>query len=323
MGRTSLTVPYYYLKHGVYYLVLLFTIGLFFGFVNNSYGKNWNTGSSDQLPTTWDWQVSCSVDSGAISFSKGEAIFTQSKNRCGSVGPMAQRAEIKTKKIEITEPVQISFQTEFRYSTEQPNKFTIFQIHDGRNSCAPPFMVDVDGNGELDIKGGYQIEPWDGISEYVEKCVDTDLNKQRFAGDHIVSREGGTHRLKVIIDFDGEGNFHALVLLDQQLVLSGKYETDEQYQVYQQQYFKHGNYSRNLYDYKLVSKYELGESKVDFESLISSATPLDTKFGGAYWEPFQNGVVVPEGQLQNEACRDPVFASMMGTKCEEGLYLNR
>ena len=95
---------YTYLKRGVYYFVMLLIVAVSSGFVSSSYGKNWNAGSSDQLPTTWsawDWDVSCSVDSGAISFSKGKAVFTQSKNRCAPVGPMAQRAEINTKKLKL------------------------------------------------------------------------------------------------------------------------------------------------------------------------------------------------------------------------------
>ena len=316
----QIDVPKYtYLKRGVYYFVMLLIVAVSSGFVSSSYGKNWNAGSSDQLPTTWsawDWDISCSVDSGAISFSKGKAVFTQSKNRCAPVGPMAQRAEINTKKIEITEPVQITFQSKFRYSTEQPNKFTIFQIHDGRNSCAPPFMLDVDKKGRLHIKGAYQIEPWDGFSEYVEKCIDTNLDMQRYSDDRFVSKNGNVHHLQVILDFDGKGNFHVLVMLDQQLVLTGSYQTDQRYQVYPRQYFKHGNYSRYFYDYQLTSEYELNESQTDIASILSLAKPLDTGFGGEHWEPYQSGVITPDEQLQNQACKDPVFAAMMGAKCK-------
>ena len=150
----------------------------------------------------------------------------------------------------------------------------------------------------------------------MEKCVDTNLDMQRFSDDRFVSRNGNVHHLQVILDFDGKGNFHALVMLDQQLVLTGKYQTDQQYQVYPRQYLKHGNYSRYFYDYQLISEYELNESQTDITSILLLAKPLDNGFGGEHWEPCQSGVITPDEQLQNQACKDPVFASMMGAKCK-------
>ena len=73
-----------------------------------------------------------------------------------------------------------------------------------------------------------------------------------------IVRDGTDYKLNVILDFDGKSGFNVEVFLDGMLEVSGKYIPPKGKAIPSKYfYFKHGVYSRNIFDYELKSDISL------------------------------------------------------------------
>lgn len=191
------------------------------------------------------WQVSCGADAGSVVKRGREWRFKTSSNHCPG-GIFKQRAEIFSKPIRPTDKGSYLFSTLLAMSGGAGNKFSIFQIHDGRLGCAPPLKVTVLKSGYLELTS--DIKLGEG-----ENCKRGQLNLSR-SPNRFVS-DGKPHELKVLIDFDGKGNFDATVWLDGKVQANGRYEIAGQNNKFKPQkyYFKHGVYSQFQFPYEMIS----------------------------------------------------------------------
>jgi len=195
------------------------------------------------------WKISCSVDKGSITRKNGNWLFRTSKNKCKG-GIFKQRAEINSlKAISARDKVKYNFQSIFsmnggKYEYEQ---FDIFQIHDGRDGCAPPLKVTVQGDGKLILRADYKTGSG-------EKCERNVLRSSGLSKNWI-DLDGTEYKLNIILDFDGKSGFGVQVFLNDKLEVSGKYAPPKGKGYFQSKYFyfKHGVYSRNMFKYELKS----------------------------------------------------------------------
>ncbi len=221
-----------------------------------------NTASGLFKPkTSWNWITSCSVDPGSIAKSNGEYTFRTSKNRCYKKGTtqitgiFRQRAEIATtsEKLPANESGAYEFKTRFTLKETgflpTKNKFDIFQIHDGRNGCAPPLKVGFNSTSRLYVRADYKTG--DG-----ESCV---RNAMYNTGTTPILRNGTAYTLRIIIDFDGAGSFDVSVYLNDVLEIEDTYTPPKTGFKSKYFFFKHGVYSQNIFDYELKSKFTLTE----------------------------------------------------------------
>ena len=228
---------------------IFYTIFVIIVFASNSYARDTYSGAPSKIT---DWRISCSVDKGSIIGNYPNYVFKTSKNRCTG-GSYNQRAEIYTKKaITLSTKAKYDFQTVFSFQDKSksfyPEKFDIFQIHDGRNGCAPPLKVNVQSGGQLRLYADYKTGPG-------EQCV-KDVIKSTGLGTTQIKRDGTEYKLNVLLNFDGKSGFDVDVYLDDKLEVSGKYSppTGNKYEASKYFYFKHGVYSRNMFDYEMKSK---------------------------------------------------------------------
>ena len=242
--------------------------------------RNIYFGTPDQLTT---WIVSCSVDSGAIKGGGNEWVFTTSKNRCKG-GIYEQRAEINTKgSLSTKKKTQYRFQSYFRMTSDAREKFDIFQIHDSRDGCAPPLKVNVQPSGRIKLRADYKTGPG-------EQCV-RNVMKSSGLGKTKIKRDGREYKLDVLLDFDGKGGFHVAVYIDDRFEVSGKYDPPQGkgFHISRYFYFKHGVYSRHIFDYRLTSQmsmwridglaqeeklFEKARLAVSKENLVRSRKPI-------------------------------------------------
>ena len=96
------------------------------------------------------WKISCGVDKGSIKKRGRVWIFRTSANQC-SGGSWTQRAEIRSEKISPNRRGTFLFQTIISMKARNRGKFDIFQIHDGRNGCAPPLKITVLSSGRIEL----------------------------------------------------------------------------------------------------------------------------------------------------------------------------
>lgn len=194
-----------------------------------------------------NWIISCSVDAGSIRGGGNTWVFTTSTNRCKG-GVYKQRAEINTKgSLSTKKKAQYRFQSYFRMESHDVEKFDIFQIHDGRNGCAPPLKVNIQPSGRIKLRADYKTGPG-------EQCV-RNVMKSSGLGKTPIKRDGREYKLDVLLDFDGEGGFHVAVYLDDRFQVSGRYDPPKEKGYFKSRYFyfKHGVYSYRLFDYQLTS----------------------------------------------------------------------
>lgn len=195
-----------------------------------------------------DWSISCGVDKGAIVRKQDTWIFKTSKNKCKG-GTFKQRAEIKSNShIGLTVDAKYNFETTFKFESNFYEKFDIFQIHDGRDGCAPPLKVTISSMGYIRLRSDYKTGPG-------ENCV-RDVMKSSGRGLDRVLGDGTEQKLNVILDFDGKGGFDVEVYLDDKLQVTGEYKFEEGkgYIKSKDFYFKHGVYSKRIFEYQLTSK---------------------------------------------------------------------
>lgn len=194
------------------------------------------------------WTISCDVDDGAIKKEKKTYTFSTSHNHCTG-GTFNQRAEIYTKEISVSKRATYLFDTTIAFNSSKTNEFYPFQIHDGRNGCAPPLTMGVRPNGTIQLDSDYTQD------RGMNGCVHNEaLRRQPHKGPRI-RRDGTAQRLQVRLDFDGKGAFDITVYIDQQNVISGRYDPPTEASLVRSNrfYMKHGVYSKNIFPYTMTS----------------------------------------------------------------------
>ena len=191
------------------------------------------------------WKISCSVDKGAIKKKGRNWVFKPSSNRCGGSKFFKQRSELRSGNFSANRKGTYKFQSYITMKTSKSEKYDIFQIHDGRSDCSPPLKVTVSSSGKLNL-----------ISDFKKgaKCIRSPLsNKSSSRG---IKRNGTEQLLEVLVNFDGQGGFLVSVSIDGSKQISGKYTFREGEGFFKSKffYFKHGVYSRRIFDYELRSR---------------------------------------------------------------------
>lgn len=191
------------------------------------------------------WKISCSVDKGAITKKRGIYTFKTSNNRCPG-GTFNQRAEINSEKVPPTTRGAYLFKTTVAMMSRSNEQFDIFQIHDGRDGCAPPLKVQVGPNGTIRLQSAVKLGPG-------ENCKPEDRTTGR--SDIKLGRNGTQQDLRVLIQFDGKGGFSTHVWLDDRLAVKGNYTPSTIPTAFRSKhfYFKHGVYSKNMFEYQMTS----------------------------------------------------------------------
>ena len=136
------------------------------------------------------------------------------------------------------------FETNVAIISDASEQFAIFQIHDGRDGCAPPLKVQVAPNGTIRLQSAVKVGPG-------EQCKPEDHTT---GNPNIrLRRDGIEYNLCVLFQFNGDGEFSTNVWLDGKLPVSGVCGIPGACQS-KNFYFKHGVYSKNLFDYQMTSK---------------------------------------------------------------------
>ncbi|MCJ8336388.1 MAG: hypothetical protein MJH10_19495, partial [Epibacterium sp.] len=143
------------------------------------------------------WKISCSVDKGSITKKRGVYTFKTSTNRCTG-GTFNQRAEITSKRVPPSTGGAFLFESNITMQSASSEKFDIFQIHDGRDGCAPPLKVQVSARGTISLHNGIKVGPG-------EQCRPT--IKTEGGNSARILRDGTEHNLRILIQFNGEGGF--------------------------------------------------------------------------------------------------------------------
>lgn len=194
------------------------------------------------------WKTSCSVDPGSIVRTGSSYVFKTSRNRCQG-GIYDQRAEIRSSDISVARRSDQLFSATVSMTTASNEPFVIFQIHDGRDGCAPPMSLRWTSGNTLSFDSDYTM------NRKMQGCVpNISLRHASYKGPRL-KRDGTPHDLKVALQFDGNGGFDVNVSLDGEPAIAGKYEpsSDKRYFRSRKFYMKHGVYSRNLFEYELKS----------------------------------------------------------------------
>ena len=176
-------------------------------------------------------------------------IFRPVKNTCGTSSTL--RSQIKSRKAISTKITSsYNFQSIFSISDKSfyKERFDFFSIEDGREKCAPPFVLSIESNGNMNIRGDYKIGRG-------EQCKRNILNKKRLNSSEI-KRDGTQYKLNIIIQFNGDGSFSALVYLDNKLQFEANYTQPNENNYFMSKYFafRHGVRSNNIFEYVLESK---------------------------------------------------------------------
>ena len=197
-----------------------------------------------------NWKVSCSVDKGSQRKSGNTITFKTSKNRCKG-GTFGQRSEIKSGHISAKRKGTYEFRSTVSFTSKASEKFDIFQIHDGRSGCAPPLKLTVLSNGSLNFGSHYQTsDDKTAANKKKLKCDNVRSLTEKYSRRKIY-KNGTSQDLIVRIAFNGSGGFKATVYLDGKFQMEGDYAPSKDGVHYQSPhfYFKHGVYSKNMFDY--------------------------------------------------------------------------
>ena len=156
---------------------ILFSIFLintfYFTFSNDVFAREKYFGSPKKI-TDWTMQCSTKANKEAVLDKYPTYIFRPVKNTCGTSSTL--RSQIKSRKaISTTITSSYNFQSIFSISDKSfyKERFDFFSIEDGRQRCAPPFVLSIESNGNLNIRGDYKI----GRGEQCNRDV---LNKKSF-----------------------------------------------------------------------------------------------------------------------------------------------
>ncbi|MGJ8609813.1 MAG: hypothetical protein ACSHWY_01880, partial [Octadecabacter sp.] len=191
-----------------------------------------------------EWDISCGVDEGAIRQVSDGYEFRTSSNHC-SGGVFNQRAEIHTENFPTNRTGAFLFSSEIAMTSPVNRAFSIFSIHDGRDGCAPPLQLFVRPDGRMyiasDIKTGSGQSCIEGVIGGVSQGR--------------ILRDGTDQLLEILVQFDGAGGFGVTVTLDGVQQITGRYQPSSNSAAILSErfYFKHGVYSRSVFDYLLRS----------------------------------------------------------------------
>ncbi|MCU9837169.1 hypothetical protein OEZ49_05280 [Ruegeria sp. WL0004] len=195
------------------------------------------------------WKVSCGTDPGALVKKGRTYFFKTSSNHCPG-GIFNQRSEIATDHMNAGRAGTYLFSTYVAVTSPSTEKFSIFQIHDGRHGCAPPLKINVLPSGQLTFDSEYKIGSKPG-----NDCrkVSSLMGKKSAVR---IKRDGTEYKLDVVVDFDGRGGFEVFVAVDDRPQIEGRYSPPEGQGYFKSQkyFFKHGSYSLNVFPYTLVSR---------------------------------------------------------------------
>lgn len=193
------------------------------------------------------WKISCGVDKGSIKKKGKTRVFKTSTNHCTG-GVFQQRAEITSKKVSPNIKGKYRFTSTISMTNNKNEKFDIFQMHDGRDGCAPPLKVTVLSNGRFKLEADYKTGKG-------ESCV-RDVFAQSTKSNVVFKRNGQPQQLDVFVDFRGKAHFSVQVYLDGKLAAQGDYSPPEGKGYFKSRhfYFKHGVYSYRMFDYEMVSQ---------------------------------------------------------------------
>lgn len=194
------------------------------------------------------WRTSCSVDSGSIKRSGSTYTFRTSKNHCPG-GIFNQRAELNTSDFSVGSKATYTFSTTLEMRAKSKEPFIVFQLHDGRNGCSPPLSVRWGSGGALSFDSDYTK------GKGMAGCVENrGLRNARYQGPAL-KRDGTPYKFQATVQFDGKGGFDVSVTVNGKQSIGGKYapSEDPQFVRAKRYYFKHGVYSRNIFDYELKS----------------------------------------------------------------------
>lgn len=233
--------------------------------------------------------------------------FRTTKNTCIG-GVYNQRNEVVAFDIPITSKGFFVFESEFSIDSERPSDFVIFQMHDGTaRGCKPPLMIKAMPFGSY--------TKFDNISEYGKVsflskaiCIPSDfsnllLNNDYDAGKADMKFDGTPNKLRAEIALDGSGDYELSFYVNSKLVIEGSYTAAHKkgYTRSKSYYFKHGVYSRYLFDYKARTKPAFLRYPIEAKETLRFAK-----------KPF--------GELnlnsKPSGCSDAAFAEMMGSVCE-------
>tara|TARA_R100000935_G_scaffold27028_1_gene47122 strand:- start:250 stop:966 length:717 start_codon:yes stop_codon:yes gene_type:complete len=195
------------------------------------------------------WRVSCGADPGAISKKGNTYTFKTSRNHCPG-GNWQQRAEIATDHAKPTITGAYQFSSNISITSPSTQRFDIFQMHDGRNGCAPPLKLEVLPSGHLSFDADYKIGTKPGNN--CEKA--RSMLGQKSAKK--IRRDGTEYKLDVIIDFNGQGGFRVWAYLDGAPQINAHYNPPQGRGYFQSEkyYFKHGSYSKKMFPYTMTSR---------------------------------------------------------------------
>jgi len=194
------------------------------------------------------WRTSCGVDIGSIKRSGSTYIFRTSKNHCTG-GIFNQRAEITTPDISISSKRTYVFSTTLEMRSKSKEPFIVFQVQDGRYGCSPPLSVRWGSSGALSFDSDYTK------GKGMAGCVENrGLRNARYRGPSL-KRDGTPYKFQATVQFDGEGGFDVSITVNGKKSIGGKYSPpeDRQFVRAKRYYFKHGVYSRRVFEYELKS----------------------------------------------------------------------
>ena len=198
------------------------------------------------------WRISCNADIGAVKRLGNTYTFTKSRNNCGkeTIWKWSQRSEIISNALSINVKAAYSFSTKLSVESKSNTKFTFFQVHDGRDACAPPLKIDWKIDNTLEFRSDFKM-----ADSGAKHCVvNRSLQYSKPLNNVVLRRDGTVYFIEVILFFDGLGNFDVSLYIDGTKILEGTYSHDERFQKPRKFEFKHGSYSSNMFDYKLSSE---------------------------------------------------------------------
>ena len=233
----------------------IYSIIIIFVFSSNVYAQQKYFGAPNQIT---DWKISCTVDKGSIIDNYPNYFFKTSNNRCSGDKTYKQRAEIvSAKALPLSTKVAYDFQSDFTFEGDTDQKFDIFQMHDGRDSCAPPLKVEVLKKGDIRLIADYRLK-YDYKQGDKEKC-EKDIIKSKVINNIKIKKNGKQNKLNIVLIFHGNSNFDVGVFINDKFVISGRYAPPLGKGYYKSKYFyfKHGNYSRYKFDYTIKSKIKM------------------------------------------------------------------
>ena len=195
------------------------------------------------------WRVSCGVDRGAYEKRGKTHYFRTSSNHCPG-GTFNQRSEIYTRNVTPKHKGTYVFSSTIAMHSNSRERFDVFQIHDERYGCAPPLKLEVHPDGRLSLDSAYKLG-----SEPGDNCVPNRSLNGKFSQSRI-KRDGTSYDLEVTVSFDGTGGFELWISLDDVQQIAGYYAPPDDNRFFNatKYYFKHGVYSKNVFQYELTSK---------------------------------------------------------------------